>query len=311
MNKAALLVRGMHGLGDNLHQRAALRQLMQRHDVWLESSWVAPYWDLIGQGLKIVRKATPLRTQTKNAEREAALFTKLPAPVKVPHMQAWYRPEEVRRRGSVLAAMCASLNCDEAAADFRLPLPRTWFDRVDTLIAGWRPSKPILIYRPLVERKEWSGCAARNPDHAGYSELFASLRDRFFVVSLADLVPGIEWIVGRPVAADVTLHQGELDFEVMAALFARAALTFCSPGFAVILSQAVGTPVICTFGRYERAYSFSAGARLSPYLGIEPVHPCDDFRHDDVGDKTIDLPRALAMVNAFVASDGSFDDRAA
>jgi hypothetical protein len=70
----------------------------------------------------------------------------------------------------------------------------------------------------------------------------------------------------------------------------------------VILGQAVGTPVVCTFGRYERAYSFSGGARFSPYLGIEPIHPCDDFRHDDRHDKSIDLSRAHAKLGEFVAT---------
>lgn len=272
---------------------------MARHDVWLESSWVAPYWDLIGQGLKVLRKPTPLRTQNKNADREAKLFAATAAPANAPTRQVWYRPEEVRRHQSVLGAMCAGMACDLAVADFRLPIPKAWLDRADALIASWNAPKPIMIYRPLIERTEWSGCAARNPDHADYAALFSSLRDRFFVVSLADLEDGKEWMVGRPAQYDVCFHQGELDFEIIAALVSRAALVFCSPGFAVILGQAVETPVICTFGRYERAYSFSAGARFSPYLGIEPINPCDDFRHDDSHDKTIDLADAISRVAVF------------
>ena len=294
----------MHGLGDNLHQRAVLKQLMNKgHEIWLESSWVAPYVDLIGAGgLHILPKDSRQRTQRKNAMREDKLFSPVACPKNVPHMQVWYRPEEVRKRGSVLAAMCASVSCEYEKADFRLPIPDSWLARADALIESWKSTKRLLIYRPLVERTEWSGCAARNPDHAGYAALFESLRDRFFVVSIADLVDKVEWTVGRPVAADVTLHAGELDFEIMAALFKRAALVFCSPGFAVVLGQAVETPVICVFGRYERAYSFSGGARFSPYLGIEPVQPCDDFRHDDGGDKRIDLGRAMPRIEAFVAA---------
>lgn len=299
LRKPPLLVRGMHGLGDNLHQRAVLRQLMTRHDVWLESSWVSPYHDLIGQGLKVVRKTTPLRTQAKNAAREAALFASTPSPASARAVNVWYQPHEVRQRGSVLAAMCASVGADYATADFRLPVPDAWLRRADDLIASFATDKPILLYRPLVERTEWSGCAARNPHHEGYAAIFAAIRERFFVVSLADLVDKVEWIVGRPIEADATFHRGELDFEMLAALFARAALVFCAPGFAVILAQAVGAPVICSFGRYERAYSFSAGARHSPYLGIEPINPCDDFRHDDRFDKTIDLASAISLATVF------------
>src|SRR5579859_1500125 len=199
---APLLLRGMHGLGDNLHQRALLRQLMTRHEVWLESSWVAPYWDLIGNGLKVIRKATPLRTQNKNAEREAKLFSPVLPPPSAKQMQVWYKPEEVRAKGSVLAAMCSATGCDIGIADFRLPPPRAWLDRADALIATWKTAKPILIYRPLVERKEWSGCAARNPDHAGYAALFRSLKDRFFVVSLADLLIEKDPRTGRQIAVE-------------------------------------------------------------------------------------------------------------
>jgi len=295
--KPALLLKGMHGLGDNLHQRAIVKQLLPHYDLWLESSWVAPYADLVGQGLKITRKLTPLRTQTKNADREAKQF--FPQPLNtVPHRAVWYRPDEVRSRGGVLAAMCASAGVSYEGADFRLSVPDAWMRRVDDLIKMWRPRKPILIYRPLVERTEWNGCAVRNPNIDHYSRIFDSIRDRFFTISLADLVESVEWMTSDDIDADVSLHKGELDFEVMAALFARASLVFCSPGFAVILAQAVGTPAICTFGRYERAYSFSGGARFSKYLGIEPINPCDDFRHDRSGDKNIDL--ATAIPNALV-----------
>jgi hypothetical protein len=300
--KPALLVHGMHGLGDNLHQRALLRQLMPHHDVTLESSWVAPYHDLVGQGLKVVHKHMFLRTSRKNAAREAALFTQASPPPGTRAIKVWYRPDEVRKQRSVLGAMCAATGRDYASADFRLPIPQAWADRAEALIASWQPAKPLLIYRPLVERTEWGGCATRNPDHAGYAAIFASLREKFFVASIADLVDGVEWMVGDKIEADVELHRGELDFETMAALFARANLVFCSPGFAVILGQAVGTPVICSFGRYERAYSFSAGARFSPYLGIEPINPCDDFKHDDTSDKTIDIAAAIGRAAVFASA---------
>ncbi len=98
-----------------------------------------------------------------------------------------------------------------------------------------------MVYRPLVERTEWNGCAARNPDHSAYAALFASIRDQFHVVSIADLVPNVEWISGARVEADQKFHAGELEFEALAGLFSIASLVFCSPGFAVILAQTVGT----------------------------------------------------------------------
>lgn len=292
-----IIVRGMHGLGDNLHQRALLRQLMTRGQVWLESSWVAPYYDLVGHGLRVVHKATSLRTQAKNAKREAGLFCQDRPPAGAKEIAVWYRPEEVRRHGSVLAAMCAGTGCDYDTADFRLPVPKSWQDKARSFIGS--PSKPVMVYRPLVERTEWKGCAARNPDSDAYLDLFLGIRDRYHVVSVADLVPGVEWISGHRIAADQKFHGGELDFEALAGLFSLASLVFCSPGFAVILAQAVETPVVSIFGGYERAYSFSAGARYSPYLGIEPINPTDDFKHE-VRSKTIDMSSATDALLSFV-----------
>lgn len=302
--KKPLLIRGMHGLGDNIRQRAIVRQLMQRHDVWLESSWTSVYHDLIGEGLKIVHKPTRLRTQAKNAKREAGSFSARRAPAGTRSVQVWYPPAEVRRHGSVMAAMCAATGCDAEVADFRLPVPAAWLARLTPFLRQWGydGSRPIMVYRPLVDRpSDWTGCNARNPDHAAYAALFKAIRARFFVVSVADLVPNVEWIVGERVETDAQAHAGELEFEALAALASMAGLVFCSPGFAAVLAQAVGTPVACVFGGYERSAFFFAGAKDAPVLGIDPIHPCECFRHDHDCRKAIDLPRAREQIIAFAA----------
>lgn len=296
------LVRGMHGLGDNLHQRAVLRQLMAVHDVWLESSWVAPYHDLVDKGLKVIHKPTSLRTQSKNAGRERSRFASTLPPIGAKVFDVWYRPTDVRSCGSVLGAMMKSVGGDLCRADFRLPIPAAWRVKAMQWLERWQPNKPLMIYRPLVERTEWSGCAARNPDHDAYAALFDSIREQFFVVSVADLVPGKEWMTGLAVEADAICHRGELDFETLAALTSIAALVFCSPGFAAILAQAVSTPIVCTFGGYENSKSFSAGARFAPYLGIDPIKPCDCFKHEHACQKKIDVPVAIRQLATFAAA---------
>lgn len=294
-----LRVVGMHGLGDNIHQRAILRQLMQRDVVYLETSWPCVVHDLVGERLHLVAKRSGLRTQEKNARREAGKFVQ--APSSATTLRIWYPPESVRRHGSVLGAMLAEAGCDIATADFRLPIPPEWQARVTRLFELWRQTKPIMLYRPLIERKEWSGCAARNPDHASYAALYRSIRERFFVVSVADLEPGKEWLVGEPHDADVRLHAGELEFEALAALVQASALVFSSPGFAIPLAQAVGTPSVCVFGGYENGQSFSAGAKFAPHLPLEPINPCQCFQHHHACDKRMNLPLALERLQAFVA----------
>lgn len=303
-----LYIQGMHGLGDNLHQRAVIRQLMSRFDVYLESSWVAPYHDLIADGLKVLHKRTILRTQAKNAEREAKSFWRGSVPI-ARRMQISYSPDQVRECGSVLAAMCRTADVNYATADFRMPIPENWREKAERLVDLWRPTKPLLIYRPLVERTEWGGCKNRNPDHGAYADLLASIREQFFVVSVADLMPGKEWMVGHQIKADVECHTGELDFETLAALFSMASLVYSSPGFAVILAQAVGAPVACIFGGYEDSSSFIGGARYSPYLGIDPIKPCQCFSHKHDCQKEIDIGAATELLQSFVAANTSGVER--
>lgn len=291
-----LYVRGMHGLGDNLHQRGVLRQLAERYaEIWLETSWPSVYHDM--PAIRCVAKGTSLRTQRKNARRQSALFRH--APAIGPQMRIWYAPADVRSTGSVLAAMCANAGVDHDRADFRMPVPAEWVAEARAIVG--RTDRPILVYRPLVERTEWGGCRARNPDARVYVDLFERVRDRYFVVSIADLVPRVEWMVSEPVAADATFHAGELHFEALAGLFSMAALVWASPGFAVPMAQAVGTPVVCVFGGYESSRSFASGARYTPYLGIDPIEPCECFQHQHDCRKTIDMTAAAARLDDFLS----------
>lgn len=306
-----LLVHGMHGLGDNLHQRAIVRQLMQRRRVILETPWPCVYHDLVGDRLTLISKGSRLPAQAKNAQREAAAFSRVAPPANAEQIKVNYPPAAVRTTGSVLGAMAQQCGVDSRSLDFRLPVPLAWRQRAQRWLARWQPTKPMLIYRPLAERSWWSGCTTRNPDHAAYAALFRAIAHRYFVVSIADFEPGIEWLVGEQVQADVTLHAGELDFETLAALTAQAGLVFTSPGFAVILAQAVGTPVVTVFGGYEDATSFAAGAHYAACLPIEPVTPCNCFSHTHACDKRIDIAQALDTLQAFVHETADRQPRAA
>jgi len=298
---SALHVVGMHGMGDNLHQRAAIRQLMLTRTVYLETPWPCIYHDLVGDRLKLIKKPTALRTQAKNLQREESKYDVVAPPPGIASTRVWYSGDEVRRAGgSVFVAMMRNVGCILEGADFRLPVPMMWRADLRELLDVDRITKPILVYRPLVERKEWSGCATRNPEIYAYYELLQLIRPLFHVVSVADLVPGVEWIAGKQIVADTEFHHGELTFEMLAALVQEAALTFCSPGFATILSQAVGTPSVCVFGGYENSQSFSFGSRFAPYLGIDPINPCTCFSHTHRCQKTIDVPRAMTRLLSYV-----------
>lgn len=293
-----IAVEGMHGLGDNLHQRAIVRELMRDREVWLETPWPQVYHDLVGPQLHLMSKGSRLRTQAKNAAAHASEF-EAPRRAIDDKLRIHYPPAVVRAEGSVLAAM--STTAGLPVGDFRMPVPKAWHAKAEAWLAKWKPSRPLMLYRPLNERAEWAGCRNRNPDHEAYAALYEAIAPEFFVVSVADFVPGAEWMVGRHVHADVECHAGELDFETLAALAMRAALVFASPGFLCVLAQVVSTPLVNVVGGYEDGTSFAAGARYAPYLAIEPVKPCPCFSHTHACDKRIDMASAYRRLVEFVA----------
>jgi len=320
--KRIIYLKGMHGMGDNFHQRHFIKQYMQEYDyVYLESSWCSIYWDLILRGLRVVHKDSYLRTQDKNAKREASMFWRGVVPhVSTPgtvrtDKQIWYRAKDIRHTGSVLGAMAECLNASMGDADFRFPIKDEWQKQYfnEYLPKFNTGGKPILVYRPLVERKEWSGCSARNPDQLAHEMLYRSIRDKFYVISIADLEKGKEWIVDKHgIKADIEFHNGQVPVEMVATIVHNAAMTFCSPGFAVIMSQAVETPVACVFGGYENSASFSIGEKWAPYLGIDPINSCQCFMHVHQCDKRIDIPKALEDLRRFTDAailDWKFRDK--
>jgi len=302
--KQALLLHGMHGLGDNLHERALVRELMKSNEVWLTTSWPQVFWDM--PRLHLVPKKSRICWMAKNEVRAAALYGATQPPRGARTIENGYlsmMPRGVKDCGSVLGVMAHV--CGVPVGDFRMPIKPEWKAKADALLAKLKPTKPLLIYRPPVAISDQNNGSARakvarNPDLAASHALIAGIRDRYFVISLADLMDGIEWLIGPQIKADAEFHRGELDFETIAALTAAANLVFCSPGFALVLAQAVSTPVIAIFGGFEDARSFSAGARYSPWCAIEPVKPCACWSHGCNHDKAIDVPAARERIAKFI-----------
>ena len=303
-----LFVRGMHGLGDNVHQRAVIRAWLKRgFDVSLETSWPCIYHDL---PIHFIYKPVALRAQLKNAQRERAKF--VPGPLmhhtgNSPHIS--YGKDRIERTPSktFLEAMFQSVGLGDeyANADMSLPIPEMWAADADALITGWNTWKPILVYRPLVVRPEWRGSGVRNANVDQYAELIAMVRDSFFVVSIADLEPNREWIVGPQLIADASFHHGELPFDTMAAIMARAAIIFTSSGFPAVLGPAVGTPTVSIQGGFEPARWHADGARWAPYLGIDTKEPCAcSGACQGVCSKLIDMPHAKMALADFLGKLG-------
>lgn len=279
-----VVIVGMHGMGDCIHQRAIVREYMRRGTVYLKTPWPELYHDLRGSRLKLLRPDTRLRTQAKNAAR--ADFDLVPMPSGACVVNVKYPPAAVRLHRGVLPAMAAQCGVP-GVTDYALPVPSEWQHGLDL-----PTDRPVIVYRPMVERREWGGCAARNPSREAYVAALRAIRDEMgaFVVSVADIEQGKEWIVSDDIGADMELHSGELAIKQLCALWRDASLIYSAPGFGLVLAQAVGTPVVSLFGGYEKAYSFRDDAITCK---IEPDDGCDCFTHDHGCGKRLPVDRAV------------------
>lgn len=97
----------------------------------------------------------------------------------------FYGPDELSK-GSIIDAMTWQFG--KVASVFDLPS----FGE-----SAVQPDKPVAVIRPATVRKEWAN-PARNPDPKYLAEAARELRKHFYVVSLADLEKGEEWLVGEP-----------------------------------------------------------------------------------------------------------------
>jgi SAM-dependent methyltransferase len=297
--KPSRYVTGHVGFGDCIHQRAIVREMMKMHRVTLQTPYRAMYHDLEREGLYIDWRGNA-RVQERTERGRVAR-----PPRRIDQRQACigYNADTIHEHGSILAAQFASVGLSvPERPDFSLPVKEEWRRAARAFLAGRNPAgKPMMVYRPIVLNGFW--CApARAPDPVAYDALYRSIRDRFFVVSVCDLTKHDERIVGPAADVDLELHKGELNFEALAGMFAEAALVFGCPGFAPVLAQAVGTPVICTYGANESFRTTNAaGAHLVPTLAVEPIVPCEHHAKDCGCDKTIDVEGALQRVGKFVS----------
>ncbi len=220
----AILLAGMHGLGDNLYQRSVLREVVKSRDVYLETPWPQLYADL---PVRCVRPATRLRTQTKNAARADLVWHAPPAGVK---SMRWHY---VGAPGSILEALARPLGI----------VPRVF----DGPPVATLSREPYIVVRPSTLRREWRA-DSRNPQQGLIDRAAQALRSRFRIVSVADLQDGEEWPAEPLPYADERYHAGELSVEQLLGLVAGAAGVVGGVGWMVPAAIAYRVPMLLILG---------------------------------------------------------------
>ena len=221
---------GMHGLGDNIYQRAFVKSLAKSGDVWLETPWPEIYGDL--QNVHLVKPHSRLRTQAKNIKKsDDSVWSKAPSghSIKVGYSD-----------NGIMRGLRERFGVDSSSFD----LPK-----FESPIKG-----DYAVIRPATVRSEWAA-SSRNPKPEYLAECATQvLRSGLPVISVADLHQGAEWAVEPLPDATKRFHEGELDVTQLLGLIANAKLVIGGIGWmlpAAIAYKVPGWFVFGGFGRYN------------------------------------------------------------
>ena len=260
----------MHGMGDNIYQRAFVREIGER--VYLHTSWPQLYRDL--PNVFPVKPKTRLRTQLKNI---------LVQPSEIWHQAPSLPAKRIRygnasfKQGSILDAMQKCFGVKPKIFD----LPE--FDRPVI-------SEPYAVVRPVTVRSEWTNIA-RNPYPEYVCEASEILRAKGYrVVSVADLQDGAEWAEQLP-DFDEAYHSGELSFEQLMGLVQGASVVVGGVGWIVPATIAAGVALITILGGHgghnapEKITGASMDLSKAHWIYPDNFCRCSNMLHDC--DKTI------------------------
>jgi hypothetical protein len=251
----------MHGLGDNLYQRAVL-QTMTR-EVWLSTPWPQFYGDL--DHVRCLKPLTKLRTQAKNAARGGFARNNRQTATR-----RWHYTADPKL--SILESLSKEIGMPTPArmSGPSFDLPRM-FD------------EPYIVVRPVCHRAEWAS-DSRSPLPEYIAEAVEVLRRDFKVISVADLEHDKEWALEPLPYADVRFHKGELPVEQLLSLVENASGLVGGVGWIVPASLSYQVPLLLVYGGWGLSNSPSRVIGSIEASFIDQVLPdefcmCNTNRH--------------------------------
>lgn len=269
---------GMHGIGDNIIQRAFIKSLVLKgHQVWLKTPLPELYAGI--PHLYFVRSDTQLRTQRKNELRSVEFWRNEPP---LPKQRLFYGNFHLSR-GGIFKAMEEQFGTKPVMMDLpSMPAPKLLLPE----------DKQIAVIRPTTERTEWHN-ASRGPLNKYIDQVARILSDKgFYVVSVADTEPEKEWVPDMEPFADLKLNHGELTLLEMLGLIERSSICVTGPGVAMLAAIAYRRPILCIQGgcggsNHHSKITDPGCMDLSDSLFIYPDNycMCQEMKHNC--DKTI------------------------
>jgi len=228
-----LVIEGMHGLGDNLYQRAVAKKIVE--PFYLNTPWPQLYGDL--PHVTPLCPKTRFRTQGKNERRPESKFG---TPPKYCQSSRWHY---------IVAPDQSILQSLSHQRGVKGP-----FDMAGPVFEGPAIKAPYVVVRPVCHRKEWTS-DSRSPRPEYIAAAIEHLRRDFTIVSVADLQPEHEWALEPLPYADVTYHKGELHVEQLLGLVRGAAGLVGGVGWIVPAALAYKVPLLLVYG----GWGFSNG----------------------------------------------------
>lgn len=266
-----LVIDSMKGLGDNIYQRAFVRNV---GECWLNTPWPQLYRDL--PNVHFMPGNTKLRTQAKNVARISKSSYSFP-PRDAAQMRVFYRHD------GIMKGMFQCFGVQPGPFD----LPS---------FGPSRYGRPYAVIRPATVRAEWPA-PSRNCKPEYVNECAAMLRAQgISVIAIADLEDGKEWIVGDAPECDHFFFKGELKLEALMALIEHAWLVVGPIGWIVPACLAYRTPAWIIAGGYG-GFNHPSLITDDRYMDTSNIHFAmpDNFCHckqkDHSCDKTITAHR--------------------
>lgn len=251
-----MFINCMSGLGDAIYTRPIVEaHLKDNPDLVVRTTWPQIFADLA----PCIPSNTQLRTQKKNRDTLSADVWHEGEPTP-PQVRPRYGPNTMKAGVTILGAM-------ENSSGVRLgPSPGLSFPYCGL----WANTKPIAVVRPVTVRSEWVN-VSRNPDPVYVERAAQILADAgFHVVSIADIDPDREDLIGNPLFCHERYDHGELALEPLLSLMQSATVVVGAVGFVVPMCLAMGTPLICIQG--------GNGGHNAPELIVDPRVRSDHIR---------------------------------
>lgn len=281
---------GRNGFGDAIYTRAVARAVARTQPTYVGTGWPELFADL---PVRLVRPKSNLYGPGANVARHGPdTWHQVPTDA-VPRRIA-YPWAKVHTRGMLVQMEALA---QTTLVPFRFDLPSLGPSPV--------PGGRVAVVRPVTLRRDWPN-AARNPEPA-YLVRAATLltEEGYQVVSVANIMPGIEEPLGPLPLAAVRYEHGELGTLALLALVRDAAVVVGGPGWIVPACIANRTPLIVLGGGQggcngpRALLDHRMDTSRVRWLLPRPQCPCISKRHDcpkRIGNFDVQFRHALAAL---------------